>query len=51
MVRSQIYYILFAAIKENTLIAFNDDKMGAIEDWTEENEMHVWHGLGNGNLN
>lgn len=45
-VTSQKYYILFAAFRDNVLVAFNDDTLGAFEEWSAEKEALVWRGLG-----
>ena len=48
-ITSQKYYILFAVLRNGVLTAFNDDVMGAHEEWSEEKEARVERGIGKRN--
>ena len=45
-VSPQKYYIVFAEMRANQLVAKYDDLFGAAADWTQQSEERVWSGVG-----
>jgi hypothetical protein len=45
-VAPQNYYIVFAEMRANQLVAKYDDLFGAAADWSQESEERVWSGVG-----
>jgi hypothetical protein len=45
-VSPQKYYIVFAEMRANQLVAKYDDLFGATADWTQQSEERVWSGVG-----
>jgi hypothetical protein len=45
-VAPQNYYIVFAEMRANQLVAKYDDLFGAAANWSLESEERVWSGVG-----
>jgi hypothetical protein len=45
-VTSQKYYVIFGELVQDGIVAKEDAVMGSTADWTEQNEVRVWRGVG-----